>query len=256
MCFGVDVFCSSPPPRFAGDSPLILAGDFNFRPAQRAFLHGFWVGPQNPTRSQELTKRTSQKGWGRWLGGGFKYFLFSPLLGPGNDPNWLIFFRWVETTTYVDDVSWFFPMGFGCCWLVLGDAATPHEDYDRIAATWTLLLEVPCRECKMVGGSFSKSALHLRPTEKVELFTSFCIAHETRLDIDLWNISFCMGLASQLSSISIDKMNPMCVLRCRHINQPIFTKINWSRFRFSPKKHIRKHMFILICLNRIGSTTN
>ena len=57
----------------------------------------------------------------------------------------------------------------------------------------------------MMGVSFSKSALHLRPTEKVELFTSFCIAHETRLDIDLCNISFCMGLASQLSNISIDK---------------------------------------------------
>ena len=32
------------------------------------------------------------------LGGGFKYFLFSPLPGWGNDPIWLIFFRWVETT--------------------------------------------------------------------------------------------------------------------------------------------------------------
>ena len=31
------------------------------------------------------------------LGGGFKYFLFSPLLGD-NDPIWRIFFRWVETT--------------------------------------------------------------------------------------------------------------------------------------------------------------
>ena len=32
------------------------------------------------------------------LGGGFKYVLFSSLLGWGNDPTWLIFFKWVETT--------------------------------------------------------------------------------------------------------------------------------------------------------------
>ena len=29
------------------------------------------------------------------LGGGFKYFLFSPLFG--NDAIWLVFFKWVET---------------------------------------------------------------------------------------------------------------------------------------------------------------
>ena len=32
------------------------------------------------------------------LGGGFKYFLFSPLFGE-DSKFWLIFFRWVETTT-------------------------------------------------------------------------------------------------------------------------------------------------------------
>ena len=32
------------------------------------------------------------------LVGGFKYFLFSPLFG-GNDPFWLIFFKWVGSTT-------------------------------------------------------------------------------------------------------------------------------------------------------------
>jgi len=31
------------------------------------------------------------------LGGGFKYFLFSPLPW-GDDPIWLTFFKWVETT--------------------------------------------------------------------------------------------------------------------------------------------------------------
>ena len=39
--------------------------------------------------------------WFLWfkllLGGGFKHFLCSSLFG-GNDPNWLIFLRWVETT--------------------------------------------------------------------------------------------------------------------------------------------------------------
>ena len=32
------------------------------------------------------------------LGGGFKYFLFSSLFGE-DDPIWLIFFRWVGSTT-------------------------------------------------------------------------------------------------------------------------------------------------------------
>ena len=31
------------------------------------------------------------------LGGGFKYFYFHPEIW-GNDPIWLIFFKWVETT--------------------------------------------------------------------------------------------------------------------------------------------------------------
>ena len=42
----------------------------------------------------------SKKNWcsENKLGGGFKYFLFSPLFG-GNYPIWLIFLKWVETTT-------------------------------------------------------------------------------------------------------------------------------------------------------------
>jgi len=34
------------------------------------------------------------------LGGGFKYFLFSPLLGNMIQFDYCIFFRWVETTNY------------------------------------------------------------------------------------------------------------------------------------------------------------
>ena len=34
------------------------------------------------------------------LGGGFKYFYFHPE-NCGNDPIWLIFFKWVETTNFV-----------------------------------------------------------------------------------------------------------------------------------------------------------
>jgi len=32
------------------------------------------------------------------VGGGFKYFLFSPLFGEGFQFDYLIFFKWVETT--------------------------------------------------------------------------------------------------------------------------------------------------------------
>ena len=32
------------------------------------------------------------------LGGGFKYFLFSPLFGEGFQFDYIIFFKWVETT--------------------------------------------------------------------------------------------------------------------------------------------------------------
>ena len=36
-------------------------------------------------------------GWGIFLGGGFRYFfIVTPIWG--NDPIWLIFFKWVETT--------------------------------------------------------------------------------------------------------------------------------------------------------------
>ena len=35
-----------------------------------------------------------------FLGGGFKYFLFSPILWEGF-PFWVIFFNWVETTNYI-----------------------------------------------------------------------------------------------------------------------------------------------------------
>ena len=49
-----------------------------------------------------------------FLGGGFKYFfIFTPTWG--NDPIWLIFFKWVETTNYIflRVICW------KCCWATL-----------------------------------------------------------------------------------------------------------------------------------------
>ena len=35
------------------------------------------------------------------LGGGFKYLLFSPLFGEDSQFDYIIFFRWVETTNQI-----------------------------------------------------------------------------------------------------------------------------------------------------------
>ena len=58
----------------------------------------------NPTFAVGSPKGWVQIGkgwdWGEptsWLGGGFRYLLFSPLFG-GRFPFWLIFLNWVETT--------------------------------------------------------------------------------------------------------------------------------------------------------------
>ena len=78
------------------------------------FVH-FHVGNFQPKSSEfhpvELTSRKSPKRRGKFdseipvlkgshdlLGGGFKYFLIFTLTW-GDDPIWLIFFRWVETAT-------------------------------------------------------------------------------------------------------------------------------------------------------------
>ena len=45
------------------------------------------------------------------LGGGFKYFLFSPPMW-GRFPIWLIFFRWVETTNQPFLYPWRLTAGF------------------------------------------------------------------------------------------------------------------------------------------------
>ena len=56
------------------------------------------------------------------LGGGFKYFLFSPQL-MGRFPFWLIFFRWVETTNQ----KWWFPQCKVPCCFFQGSTHHPWE---------------------------------------------------------------------------------------------------------------------------------
>ena len=57
---------------------------------------GHVQGLENNVRDSQGQKFIPQQ-VSNLLGGGFKYFVFSPLFG-GNDPIWLIFFKWVETT--------------------------------------------------------------------------------------------------------------------------------------------------------------
>ena len=66
-----------------------------------------WINIWHETR-RCCTKSTKyRKDLSAFLGGGFKHFYFHPYLG--DDPLWLILFRWVETTNQF--------LIFGICWL-------------------------------------------------------------------------------------------------------------------------------------------
>ena len=60
-------------------------------------------------QKNNYTSEVSQFALEKWLGGGFKYFFIFTATW-GNDPIWLIFFRWVETTNQKKMVGrWSFP---------------------------------------------------------------------------------------------------------------------------------------------------
>ena len=101
----------------------------NFQPGRLRFQAAGWKFRREQLSLHHWFRLQQCQGsvWWCWLaklGGGFNYFLCLPLYTWGNNPIWLIFFRWVETTNQkrVPIVDWqnlFFPHNLQGFWMFL-----------------------------------------------------------------------------------------------------------------------------------------
>ena len=76
------------------------------------------------------------------LGGGFKYLLCSPLFGE-DLPFWLIFFRWVETTSHWYRIIWYLGAHYWHCQLPY--QPLPPTNPGRAFFVWRQLPKPPVR---------------------------------------------------------------------------------------------------------------
>ena len=68
------------------------------------------------------------KAWGLLLVGGLEHFLFSHILG-NNHPNWLIFFRGVETTNQIMSMTQIYPNHIGTMVVTNKYGSPSHSEY-------------------------------------------------------------------------------------------------------------------------------
>ena len=92
-------------------------------------------------RLPSIEKSRSEKTYIYDLGGGFKHFLYSPLFGEDSQFDYIIFFRWVETTNQLYDITYTNPYNHGFFNSPLRDFLTSQQKSVGVEAVGGFYLE-------------------------------------------------------------------------------------------------------------------